>query len=761
MNKGKLIILEGPMGSGKSTQAKILFEKLKAARLSVKIFEYPDIANNLISRSINRMINNPDYDLTEATKVLLDSINSSQTMKTINQCLNDGVYVICEGSYISTIVKYCYLNNIDHYEDIINIMVFANMGISPDLIIVFDAPPKILIDRNSASNVDYQITIEDLEKIRSGYLLEAKNNNLPIIFTTDSADQISELVWEKVTKCLAVRAVATSATESSMPTALSEILDYRTALLGGEQTNYFEKNNLENENSDHIISESEYLKNIVTNMDQNIYAINNSISASSISAAIAKSETNGESIRQNLLTDQNDDISSVQKKIISAELKNSNKSFSNFNIAIEGISSLLVKNIKNDCSTKILVHPLNRLEFNHLKINEKYNYFTPNELDAVTKKAYRQSMNQIFELYSDIVDKLIEYLTKKSKTATKSRNSAWKRMIKIKAYEAASGVLPVALKSSVLINCSAQAIENLVGLLMSDRLLESRASAKKILDNINLLDPNLFEKTDILTDGYSQVAYRVETENEFKQFSDKNIKNGFSSDLEKVNLVDYYPKNEINLLPYMFSETTGLSLAELKSELNKWPYREKVDAFSRYIGNRYNPNNIPGKALEIGRYSWEVLCDSICVDKLQNFHTFDNSIWQELTPRYGFDIPEIIEKAGLTDYYQQCFDLSLKLYILLKLKKYDSQAQYATLLGHKIRYLFTTNSREIFNILESVTESQPSLSYQQIIVEMYQKLAEVHPSLSSLISFFEKRVTPEIEKLSLERNKRLKQKKII
>ena len=97
----------------------------------------------------------------------------------------------------------------------------------------------------------------------------------------------------------------------------------------------------------------------------------------------------------------------------------------------------------------------------------------------------------------------------------------------------------------------------------------------------------------------------------------------------------------------------------------------------------------------------------------------------------------------------------------MKLKKYDSQAQYATLLGHKIRYLFTTNSREIFNILESVTESQPSLSYQQIIVEMYQKLAEVHPSLSSLISFFEKRVTPEIEKLSLERNKRLKQKKII
>ena len=90
--------------------------------------------------------------------------------------MNDGIYCICESSYISTIVKYCYLKNIDNYEDVVSVMSYANMAIKPDLTIVFDAPPKVLIDRKYFNNPVNTPSIEDIEKVRTGYLLEAKTS---------------------------------------------------------------------------------------------------------------------------------------------------------------------------------------------------------------------------------------------------------------------------------------------------------------------------------------------------------------------------------------------------------------------------------------------------------------------------------------------------------------------------------------------------------------------------------------------------------
>ena len=108
----------------------------------------------------------------------------------------------------------------------------------------------------------------------------------------------------------------------------------------------------------------------------------------------------------------------------------------------------------------------------------------------------------------------------------------------------------------------------------------------------------------------------------------------------------------------------------------------------------------------------------------------DDLTWQQLTPRYGYEIPQLIEEAGLSDQFESCFDISLKLYSILQQTGHALDAQYATLLGHRMRWKITYNAREAFHLHELRTSPQGHPGYRKLIMQMHEKLAEVHPLLA-------------------------------
>jgi hypothetical protein len=99
--------------------------------------------------------------------------------------------------------------------------------------------------------------------------------------------------------------------------------------------------------------------------------------------------------------------------------------------------------------------------------------------------------------------------------------------------------------------------------------------------------------------------------------------------------------------------------------------------------------------------------------------------WQQLTPRYGYEVPKLVEDAGLTDQFELCFDLSLRLHSLLQGAGYPLEAQYATLLGHKLRWKITHNARQAFRLYAGHMHAQPDC--RALILAMQEKLREVHP----------------------------------
>jgi hypothetical protein len=201
----------------------------------------------------------------------------------------------------------------------------------------------------------------------------------------------------------------------------------------------------------------------------------------------------------------------------------------------------------------------------------------------------------------------------------------------------------------------------------------------------------------------------------------------------------------------MLYEHSTMSLREIQNAVESWTYDEKAEVFGAYMGERLNRRHKPGRALEKAHYSWDLVCDYGIFRDLQRHRLVDDLTWQDLTPRYGYDVPELVDRAGLIEQFQHCFDMSLKLHSILVSTGYEKEAQYATLLGHKMRWKITYNARQAFHFHELRTTPHGHPGYRKLVREMHEVLASKHPLLGAAMKFVNQDEDPELTRLAAER----------
>jgi thymidylate synthase ThyX len=91
---------------------------------------------------------------------------------------------------------------------------------------------------------------------------------------------------------------------------------------------------------------------------------------------------------------------------------------------------------------------------------------------------------------------------------------------------------------------------------------------------------------------------------------------------------------------------------------------------------------------------------------------------------------------------------------------YSLEAQYATLLGHKMRWKITYNAREAFHLHELRTSPQGHPGYRKLVMQMHEKLAEVHPLMAEAMKFVNTDEDPELTRLAAERYTQFKLQKL-
>lgn len=359
-----------------------------------------------------------------------------------------------------------------------------------------------------------------------------------------------------------------------------------------------------------------------------------------------------------------------------------------------------------------------------------------------------------------MVRQLTGYVRSNSDVPEKERDGAWRGATRAQACDAVRPVLPVATKSTVGIFASGQAIENLIMHLLSDELPEARKTGEDMLKQCREVMSTFLERADKPERGGAMVAYRANTAKQMAEIAREQLPDNYATATEPVSLVDFWPRNELLLVPDMLYEHSNLSLEALQAEANNWSYKKKVDAFKAYTGERLNRRHRPGRALEKAHYSFDLVCDYGIFRDLQRHRMVDDLNWQQLTPRYGYEVPALVEEAGLAEEFEACFDVSLKLHSLLQEAGYELEAQYATLLGHKMRWKVTFNAREAFHLLELRTSPQGHPGYRKLSMQMYEKLAEVHPMMAEAMKFVNQDEDPELTRLAAERYTQFKLQKL-
>jgi thymidylate synthase ThyX len=501
----------------------------------------------------------------------------------------------------------------------------------------------------------------------------------------------------------------------------------------------------------------DYLDRIVTDSSGPVYAFRGEASPLLTAAAMARLSRRGSDLRVIYLDEfamaGDEDASGLIHRVVTAYGDDSVQQLAGLHFAVEDASNLMTKKLEWGRFGSYLEQSTRYIFFDQKDADGKYKYFVPENLDSPIKKSYCRDMDQIFELYSEMVRELTEYVRNKTGEPTNpSELAAWKGATRAQACDAIRPVLPAATKSTVGIFASVQATENLVMRLLSEDLPEARKIGQAILNEARQVMPAFFERADKPDRGGATTAYMATKKDEVHALTEKLTASEKPEQVTEttINLAEYWPENEFDVITHILFAESNLSLDALKTVADKMTDKQKKELLEAYIGKRLNRRHRPGRALEYPHYVWEVTADYGTFRDLQRHRVVDGFEWQRLTTDFGFDVPKLVEEAGLAESFKKCFKISEKLVASMVRVGLDEEAQYATLFGHRMRYKFLLNARAAFHFIELRSAPQGHPGYRHVANKMHEAIAAVHPNIAAGMQFVNKDEDPALTRMAAE-----------
>jgi len=199
------ITFEGGEGSGKSVQARALYQKLSRLAIPVVLIHEPGVTS--LGKKVARWLKwGQDMEISPIAELLLFNTSRAQLVTEVIQPeLESGKVVISDRYADSTTAYQSYGRGLD-LAMVKAVNNAAIQGLSPDLTVLLDISVKVGLARIRGKKQDRfeQENIAFHQRVREGYLklAAAEPQRWLVVDATQSKEKITEIIWQKVSQLI-------------------------------------------------------------------------------------------------------------------------------------------------------------------------------------------------------------------------------------------------------------------------------------------------------------------------------------------------------------------------------------------------------------------------------------------------------------------------------------------------------------------------------------------------------------------------------
>ena len=193
------IVFEGGDGSGKSTQARNLSQRLHRRSIPVLLTREP--GGTPSGESIRRLLKGQRSFRPMSELLLFEAARAQLVESVIRPGLDGGTTVICDRYTASTVAYQGHGRGLD-LALIQQLNEMATGGLVPDLTVLLDLSPLVGLSRRGATGIDpFESAPQEFQsKVREGYLAQAAEalERWLVLDGSRPQSELSREIWTKV-----------------------------------------------------------------------------------------------------------------------------------------------------------------------------------------------------------------------------------------------------------------------------------------------------------------------------------------------------------------------------------------------------------------------------------------------------------------------------------------------------------------------------------------------------------------------------------
>ncbi|HXZ31374.1 MAG TPA: FAD-dependent thymidylate synthase [Terriglobales bacterium] len=393
---------------------------------------------------------------------------------------------------------------------------------------------------------------------------------------------------------------------------------------------------------------------------------------------------------------------------------------------------------------------------------KKSGYFTPDFAeDQKAAALYNKTIAHLFAEYESLSERMTLYLASIVPKPADMKQEAYERTLRARAFDISRYVLPLATNTSLGEIVNARTLEGQVSHLLSHTHKEVRRlgellkraatspaynaneqSLRKVVNQIRAFSPELGADVERELLREVRVAptlvkyadpnpYEIETRRELREMANQLMSGQRVDPAPLVDLLDEEPL-EVELATTLIYEHSRYPYRQIRQAVGAAGEQSRREIIDAGLHHRGKHDEILRAFCAGQQFRFDVLMD---IGGFRDMHRHRRciQIGQQFTTAHGYDIPEELNAAGLSEKYRSTMQRTADAVARLaqsRIPEAEENSQYAIPLAFRKRTLFKMDFAEVVYISELRTTPAGHQSYRNVAYAMYEAVAQRYPELA-------------------------------